>query len=153
MRDNSKNLFTLSIIVLVVTALAFLTNTFIIILLLESLKDLKVEGNVDQNQVRAILKTVFIIAYVVESLINSGEVFLGVQGIRQSNGKDVGKAHIVISIVLMVLQGLGVLGVLYNMITSFSPIYILSLIMSVGMMVLLFFYHKFANDLYYEFDY
>ena len=148
MRDNSKNLFTLSIIVLVVTALAFLTNTFTIILLLESLKDLKVEGNVDQNQVRAILKTVFIIAYVVESLINSGEVFLGVQGIRQSNGK-----HIVISIVLMVLQGLGVLGVLYNMITSFSPIYILSLIMSVGMMVLLFFYHKFANDLYYEFDY
>ena len=117
MRDNSKNLFTLSIIVLVVTALAFLTNTFTIILLLESLKDLKVEG------------------------------------IRQSNGKDVGKAHIVISIVLMVLQGLGVLGVLYNMITSFSPIYILSLIMSVGMMVLLFFYHKFANDLYYEFDY
>lgn len=103
MRDNSKNLFTLSIIVLVVTALAFLTNTFTIILLLESLKDLKVEGNVDQNQVRAILKTVFIIAYVVESLINSGEVFLGVQGIRQSNGKDVGKAHIVISIVLMVL--------------------------------------------------
>ena len=82
MRDNSKNLFTLSIIVLVVTALAFLTNTFTIILLLESLKDLKVEGNVDQNQVRAILKTVFIIAYVVESLINSGEVFLGVQGIR-----------------------------------------------------------------------
>lgn len=153
MRDNSKNLFTLSIIVLVVTALAFLTNTFTIILLLESLKDLKVEGNVDQNQVRAILKTVFIIAYVVESLINSGEVFLGVQGIRQSNGKDVGKAHIVISIVLMVLQGLGVLGVLYNMITSFSPIYILSLIMSVGMMVLLFFYHKFANALYYEFDY
>ena len=74
MRDNSKNLFTLSIIVLVVTALAFLTNTFTIILLLESLKDLKVEGNVDQNQVRAILKTVFIIAYVVESLINSGEV-------------------------------------------------------------------------------
>lgn len=63
MRDNSKNLFTLSIIVLVVTALAFLTNTFTIILLLESLKDLKVEGNVDQNQVRAILKTVFIIAY------------------------------------------------------------------------------------------
>lgn len=54
MRDNSKNLFTLSIIVLVVTALAFLTNTFTIILLLESLKDLKVEGNVDQNQVRAI---------------------------------------------------------------------------------------------------
>ena len=127
MRNNSKNLFALSIIVLVVTALAFLTNTFTIILLLESLKDLKVEGNVDQNQVRAILKTVFIIAYV--------------------------KAHIVISIVLMVLQGLGVLGVLYNMITSFSPIYILSLIMSVGMMVLLFFYHKFANDLYYEFDY
>ena len=65
MRDNSKNLFTLSIIVLVVTALAFLTNTFTIILLLESLKDLKVEGNVDQNQVRAILKTIFIIAYVV----------------------------------------------------------------------------------------
>lgn len=63
MRDNSKNLFTLSIIVLVVTALAFLTNTFTIILLLESLKDLKVEGNVDQNQVRAILKMVFIIAY------------------------------------------------------------------------------------------
>lgn len=84
MRDNSKNLFTLSIIVLVVTALAFLTNTFTKILLLESLKDLKVEGNVDQNQVRAILKTIFIIAYVVESLINSGEVFLGVQGIRQS---------------------------------------------------------------------
>lgn len=74
MRDNSKNLFTLSIIVLVVTALAFLTNTFTIILLLESLKDLKVEGNVDQNQVRAILKTVFIIAYVVESLINSGDL-------------------------------------------------------------------------------
>lgn len=62
MRDNSKNLFTLSIIVLAVTALAFLTNTFTIILLLESLKDLKVEGNVDQNQVRAILKTIFIIA-------------------------------------------------------------------------------------------